>query len=120
MLQPRDVVPPPSAAARDRGSPLPGKIHNDNRMGRRVLGPGRALSAVKARTTAMVGSISPSTSTVSLNSTFSESTFPGETPNGLMMDSSPAAVGGRAGTMLCPICSEHMVCTDKVQFTRRD
>lgn len=113
MLQPRDVAPPHSAAARARGSPLSGKLQNDNRMGRRVLGPGKVFSAVKARATPMAGSISPSASTVSLNSTFSESTFPGETSNGLIMDSSPA-VGGRVGTMLCPICSEQMVCIDKV------
>ena len=109
MLQPRDVAPPPSAAARARGSPVPSKMQQ-NGMGRRVLGPGKALSpAVKART-APVGNISPSASTVSLNSTFSELTAYGEREaGGVIGIGSSLQAGPTGGPMVCPICSEQMV-----------
>ena len=79
-------------------------------MGRRVLGPGKAAlsPAIKARTA--VANISPSASTISLNSTFSESTFAGENA-GVMMGSSPTGSGAvnGGGPLVCPICSEQMV-----------
>jgi len=82
-------------------------------MGRRVLGPGKALSpAVKARTALAGGNISPSTSTVSLNSAFSGSTaYREREASGLMgmRGSSPQTEEDAGGTMMCPICSEQMV-----------
>ncbi|KAI5785083.1 FYVE zinc finger-domain-containing protein [Peziza echinospora] len=111
MVRPTNIhtPPPPPSSESSRSRVVIGGGNNGG--GRRVLGPGKAAlsPAIQARTSSNSNTLSPSASTVSLNSTFSDGapfSREGGGAFGIPLGDTRSNTGE---LIVCPICSEQMV-----------